>query len=89
MFTNRAKFTKANFLITRKMGVGLKYIRMAICISVNFSIIKNMAKDSSFGSIFPLKIQRPTRMSSIMKGIGGEDCQMDRAFTRKSTVYIT
>ena len=45
-------FIKVNMLIIKKKVVGIKFIKMEICMLVNIIRIKNMEKAHSFGLVY-------------------------------------
>ncbi len=54
---NQGKLMKGNLLIIKKEEQVLKFIQMVISIKESSRITKNMGKEFSIGSVFPLKIQ--------------------------------
>ena len=82
------EFTKVNMLIIKKKVVGIKFIKMEICMLVSIIKIKNMEKAHSFGLVYA-KIQPLNKLIkrfNNIKDYGGVDYQMVKANIKNAIV---
>lgn len=81
VYIMRAKYMRVCLLPTKDKEWAVNSIAMGICIQANSKIIRNMEKDSIFGST-PMELAR-ARIINTMMDNGGEDYPMGREFFTK------